>query len=104
MNASGKFRLVRLCLRGVLVELLSRTKWTIMIASHPYPKVELIEFRSFLSGYEVSGSWALLLACVGSSNKSWCGCKKWKLSCGGAMCSNGISRSLAWVYFLCLMS
>ena len=59
MSVSGKVRLVRLRLCGVLVGLLSRSKWTFMIASHPYPKARLIEFRSLLSGYEVSGSWAL---------------------------------------------
>ena len=44
VSVSGKVRLVRLRLCGVLVGLLSRSKWTFMIASHPYPKARLIEF------------------------------------------------------------
>ena len=59
MNASGKFRVVRLRFSGVVAELLSRSKWTFMIASASYLKVVLIEYRFLLSGYEVSGSWAL---------------------------------------------
>lgn len=51
--------MVRPHFRGVLVELLSRSKWTFMIASYPYPKVVLIELRSLLSGYEVLGSWTV---------------------------------------------
>ncbi|KAL0761874.1 hypothetical protein Bca101_078024 [Brassica carinata] len=36
-----------------------RSKWTFMIASALYLKVVLIEYRFLLSGYEVSGFWAL---------------------------------------------
>ena len=43
VSVSGKVRLVRLRLRGVFVGLLSRSKWTFMITSHPYPKVRLID-------------------------------------------------------------
>ncbi|KAF3547668.1 hypothetical protein DY000_02009426 [Brassica cretica] len=56
----AQFKLARLRLCGVLVGILSRIKRTYMSASHPYPKVVLIEWRSLLLGYEGSGSWTLL--------------------------------------------
>lgn len=58
-NTSRKFQLARLRRCGFLVGLLSRIKRSYMSASHPYLKVVLIEWRSLLSGYEVSGSWTL---------------------------------------------
>ncbi|KAG5407659.1 hypothetical protein IGI04_013778, partial [Brassica rapa subsp. trilocularis] len=73
VSVSGKVRLVRLRLRGVFVGLLSRSKWTFMITSHPYPKSQV------LGRYR--------LASVGCSDKSCVGVRSGGYRVCGGLCA-----------------